>query len=334
MKKGKYSQEEIAFLKCNYPIKGKLWCMEKMNRTEASIRYHAAKLGLRLNTDSEFFKEFQSRAAKSKIGKKRPEHSKLMSEYSKDGRIPSFSKNISKKERERRSIQQKILIKKNGHPKGFLGHKRTEKEKAEISETFKKMWSDPDHIVNSDEYRQKISDRMTKYRANNPYSNPYSRTKSGTVIVGGKTFYARSEWEFNIANYLEFLKKNNEIVDWEHEPKTFWFENIKRGVRSYLPDFLVHSKDGEYFIEVKGWMDAKSKTKMKRMSKYYPDVRIELIDQNRYKEISKMAGVISGWGSMSNVVNLDYRRCDIGGCENKHHSKGLCRKHFYAKHKS
>jgi len=334
MKKGKYSPEEILFLKENYPHKGKFWCMEKMNRTEGSIRFHAAKLGLRLDFNSDFFKEFQSKAAKSKVGKKRPEHAKLMSEYAKNGRLPTFGYDISDEERNRRSVHQTKNIKENGHPRGFLGGKHTDESKKMMSKASIEMWKDPNHIVNSDEHRQKISDRMMNYRANNKYSNPYSRTHSGTVTVGGKTFYVRSEWEFNISTYLEFLKGKEQIIDWEHEPKTFWFDSIKRGVRSYLTDFLVKSKDGDYFIEVKGWMDAKSKTKLKRMAKYYPEVKLELIDQKRYKEIAKSSSFIEGWGTMSKVVNIDYRRCDISNCENKHHSKGLCRKHFYKKVKS
>src|SRR5687768_3513242 len=90
-------------------------------------------------------------------------------------------------------------------------------------------------------------------------------------VIGGIRKYFRSRWEANYARYLEWLKTNGEIVSWTHEPKTFWFEKIKRGTRSYLPDFCVIEKNGkEVYYEVKGYMDSKSKTKIKRMAKYYP----------------------------------------------------------------
>src|SRR5574338_782510 len=86
----------------------------------------------------------------------------------------------------------------------------------------------------------------------------------GWITVGGKEFHYKSQWEKNYAKFLQFLKEKNQIQDWEYEPKTFWFENIKRGVRSYLPDFKVINLDGShYWVEVKGYMDARSKTKIK-----------------------------------------------------------------------
>lgn len=106
-------------------------------------------------------------------------------------------------------------------------------------------------------------------------------SKRGWKEVGGKRIYFRSEWEKKFSMYLEFLKKNNQIREWEHEPQTFWFNDIKRGVRSYLPDFKITRTDGtHYWVEVKGYMDAKSKTKIKRFKKYYPKEEIELIQSN------------------------------------------------------
>jgi hypothetical protein len=102
--------------------------------------------------------------------------------------------------------------------------------------------------------------------------------------------------EANIARYFEWLKNLREIIDWEHEPETFWFEKIKRGVRSYLPDFRVAQNSGVVYYEVKGYMDARSKTKIKRMAKYYPNVKLLVIDSDGYKTIAKKAKVlVPGW---------------------------------------
>lgn len=124
-------------------------------------------------------------------------------------------------------------------------------------------------------------------------------TKSGTITIGGKTCFFRSGWEANIAAYLEFLKSKGEIYDWEFEVDTFWFDKIKRGVRSYKPDFKVWtSKTGFYYEEVKGYLDAKSKTKLNRMRIYHPKIEIRLLDKSRYDAIKRMSGIIPDWGML------------------------------------
>lgn len=100
------------------------------------------------------------------------------------------------------------------------------------------------------------------------------------VEIGGKRCFFRSGWEIRYAQHLAYCKRINAISDWSHEPKTFWFENIKRGVRSYKPDFKIMHTDGTHsWVEVKGYMDPKSRTKLKRMAKYYPQERIVVIDK-------------------------------------------------------
>jgi hypothetical protein len=115
--------------------------------------------------------------------------------------------------------------------------------------------------------------------------------------VGGKRIYFRSKWEKNYACYLEWLKVSNHIREWKHESKTFWFDAIKRGVRSYLPDFEVVCLDSTIiYYEVKGYMDSKSATKIKRMAKYHPEVILKVIDKDWFKSNSpKMKIFIKGW---------------------------------------
>lgn len=85
--------------------------------------------------------------------------------------------------------------------------------------------------------------------------------------------------------HLDRLKRAGYIANWEHEPKTFWFEQIKRGVRSYKPDFLVTKIDGTtYWVEVKGFMDAKSKTKIKRFNKYYPLETLIVVEADWFRK--------------------------------------------------
>lgn len=152
----------------------------------------------------------------------------------------------------------------------------------------------PGLLPRSDETRRKQSEHMT--RRLTAGGNVYSRAKRGRREDVRGIFF-RSSWEANYARFLEWQKQRGLIAEWEYEPETFWFEKIRRGVRSFLPDFRVTENNGaRHFVEVKGWMDAKSKTKLKRMAKYYPDVDLRLIDAKAYREIDrKLGGAIPGW---------------------------------------
>ncbi len=113
----------------------------------------------------------------------------------------------------------------------------------------------------------------------------------GKYDINGKSIFFRSSWEANYALYLDFLIKQLQIRSWQFEVDTFWFEKIRRGVRSYKPDFKVMTMAGKIeYHEIKGWMDAKSKTKIKRMAKYYPNIKLIVVDQYSYKDIKNKVG--------------------------------------------
>lgn len=117
--------------------------------------------------------------------------------------------------------------------------------------------------------------------------------------VGGQRHYFRSLAESRFACFLQFQKDHELIRDWSFECKTFWFEPIQRGTVSYLPDFEVTHLDGEVtYIEVKGFMDPKSRTKLKRMSRFFPDVKVRVIDANWFRsEGKKLSGLVPGWNA-------------------------------------
>jgi hypothetical protein len=121
--------------------------------------------------------------------------------------------------------------------------------------------------------------------------------KAGWRTVAGRRIWFRSAWEANLSRYFQWLKERGEIREWEFEPETFWFAGVKRGVVSYLPDFRVTERDGSFrFIEVKGHMDGRSKTKLKRMAKYHPTVRVDMIGEVQYRAIAAtMSKVLPGW---------------------------------------
>ncbi len=125
----------------------------------------------------------------------------------------------------------------------------------------------------------------------------FCNIKRGYFDINGKKMFFRSKWEANYACYLDFLVKQKQIKKWEYEPDCFIFEEIKFGTRSYRPDFKVTNNDGSViYHEIKGWFDDKSKLKLKRMKKYYPEVKIILIDEKQYREIAKYSSLYKGWG--------------------------------------
>lgn len=65
-----------------------------------------------------------------------------------------------------------------------------------------------------------------------------------------------------------------------------------------MPDFEIWFKgdDRPTYWEVKGWMDPKSATKLDRMKRYYPDVKIVLVDKVFYESVkTQCKGFIANW---------------------------------------
>lgn len=183
------------------------------------------------------------------------------------------------------------------HPRGALGLKHSDETKASISNSLKDSWTRSRGTGkgwDSPEFRQ----AMSNVRAGKPLShNGHHRSKKGRREDLGNVFF-RSTWEANYARYLNLLIKMGIVEKWDFEPETFWFLAIKRGVRSYLPDFRVFYKGDPkpVYVEIKGYFDAKSKTKLSRMAKYHPSVKIELVDSKAYAALrQKWKSAIPNW---------------------------------------
>jgi hypothetical protein len=207
-------------------------------------------------------------------------------------RVPKIGQEGSEELRAHQSALAKDRIAKNGHPRGMLGKKHRAEARRVIGEKSAARWA----ALTADE-RLALCDKM--YRASAKRGPPQiarGSWKAGWREIGGKRNYYRSRWEANYARWLQFLKERGEIVDWEHEPQTFWFEKIMRGVRSYKPDFRVTEREQITWHEVKGWMDSRSRTTLRRFAKYYPDEILYLVRLQPMKSLARNAGpMIEGW---------------------------------------
>ncbi len=122
-----------------------------------------------------------------------------------------------------------------------------------------------------------------------------NRSEHAWIEIGGKTFYMHSKWERNYARYLQWLKRNGQIAEWDYEPRTFDFPEA-HGNNSYLPDFLVTENDGRrYYVEIKGYMTRGSKVKMKRFRKYFPEETLVLVDADQYRKLARDLKRLPGW---------------------------------------
>jgi hypothetical protein len=192
------------------------------------------------------------------------------------------------------SISARERIAKNGHPRGMLGKKHTEATKAVVSERSRQSWA---RMTEEQKSEMTLKMMKTKVERGNNVMPRIASWKAAWHEIGSKRCYYRSRWEANYARYLEWLRLRGEIADWEHEPETFWFEKIMRGCRSYLPDFRVTENNGQIvYHEVKGWMDDRSKTKIKRMGIYHPNVKLIVIDAKEYRKLqAQVSMLVPGW---------------------------------------
>lgn len=117
-----------------------------------------------------------------------------------------------------------------------------------------------------------------------PYPGERSK-RIHTTLDGGKTwinFKSRAEWNYAIR--LNVLKRAGMIQEWAYEPRFFEFDEIRHGTTRYKPDFEVTNNDGTTeFFEIKGYLTPKDVTKMKRMRKYHPNVKITMLDSKKFQ---------------------------------------------------
>lgn len=285
-----------------------------LNRTIGSIRKRCSVLGLNHKRpiatpdEIETIREwYESRKDARKGEFNLPELARLL------GRTEQFICQVARRSLGLTDIRRKLTgerskvigqntaawIAKNGHPRGFLGKRQSDKCRRLAAERCRVLWLNITPLEREIMHAKRNATMLARYGSGRPpalnSSNPYSRTKSGKRADLDNRFF-RSSWEANYARYLNWLIEQGEIKAWEYECKTFVFEGVTRGVLTYTPDFRVINLDDSYeWHEVKGWMDAASKAKLKRMAKFYPDETVIVIGADEYKALAKWKGLIDGW---------------------------------------
>ena len=140
--------------------------------------------------------------------------------------------------------------------------------------------------ITPEEYKKMIAKKS---------NNTYSRIRRGVAKDLGNKYF-RCAWERNYARYLEWQKKNGYILKWEYEPVKFEFKTIRSGTVFYTPDFKVFKNNGKTeYHEIKGYMDRKSATKIKRFRKYYPNETLIVVEGDQLKEIARFKNMIPFW---------------------------------------
>lgn len=137
----------------------------------------------------------------------------------------------------------------------------------------------------------------------------FAHIQRPVVDIGGLgDIKFRSKAEARYAAYLQWLVNHGQLAAWDYECRTFWFtpdlfpgRGVRRGVTSYKPDFAVYPPSPTGAIkcewhEVKGYMDARSKTALARMERYYPDEKVVVIDSKHMAALKRQVGaIVPGW---------------------------------------
>jgi len=168
-----------------------------------------------------------------------------------------------------------------------IGYGYTHCNKCKVKDRTKEHW-EKIHLAT----KKTMTGKMPK---NIMREGKFNNIVRGFFNINGKKMFFRSKWEANYALYLDFLVKQKQISKWEYEADVFIFEKIKLGTRSYRPDFKIFNNNGNIeYHEVKGWLMPRNKTQFKRMSKYYPDIKLIIIDGKCMRDVQNKVGKLCG----------------------------------------
>lgn len=283
-----WTAERIAFLRENYALQGKQWCVDQLGLQEHQVRYKASQLGLRCRGTSAAWQKKLADHSKRLTGRKRPEQAAVINALRETGVL------VTTEDGKRRIAEAaRKRFAEGGHPRGALGHKHTAEASAVMSAKGRARAA----AMQPDE-RRRLTERQVQGKRDKgiPIASPRGSWKAAWRDVGAQRCYFRSRWEANYARHLEALREAGHVIAWEHEPRAFAFAGLESGPVSYLPDFRVVLASGQTeWHEVKGWMDDRSRQAIALMAQQYPAERLVVIDGKQYRQIEAASKHLPGW---------------------------------------
>ena len=196
---------------------------------------------------------------------------------------PSWNKGLSK---ENNSSLAKLAESRIGSGNPMFGKHASEKQRKAISEAAK--------ISMTEERRMRMS--LAWQADNNPMRNPSVAAKTAKSMTGkfvgkksprygiapspktgrgkgayfnhpnGKQVWLRSSYEVRFAEVITKLD-----MLWDYECKSFEIGDLG----TYRPDFYLPNQD--LWIEVKGYMQPKAKSKIERFIQLYPNEQLKIV---------------------------------------------------------
>ena len=251
----KFTKKEDDIIRENYYLVGASELSELLNRTKKSIIDRVYKIRaetikkLWTPIELEYLKSYYKKTSVSdfnlnELSEFLGRHKATVCVKAKELGLTNKSRKNSNSHKLASGNGMKKWHSENEHPKGMLGKNHSSTVCKKISDGHKGIkynLSDKERKARSERSKKRIIELMKN-------GNAFSRTKSGVREDLG--IYMRSNWEANYARILNLEKK-----DWKYEKNIFKLKTEKDGMKDYIMDFTI--KEG--FVEVKGWLDPKSK---------------------------------------------------------------------------
>lgn len=136
---------------------------------------------------------------------------------------------------------------------------------------------------------------------NNPmFKKQHHKFYSGVKTREDLGHHCRSMWEANFCRVLKYLN-----IEYEYESISFEFKVDGKRI-GYTPDIFI--KKTNTLIEIKGYVYDNALEVIKEFQKQYPQYRLILIDETKYRHLKHhYSDIILNWEPSKEYV-IEYRR--------------------------